>query len=327
MLLIDRLKDVEMYTFKIIDETEYEVDDQYYHIWIFKRKKPIHVNQKNNGNVFVFKNSSVTDDIYFGEVIGSRIAQATIGNACQAELAAKQISPMGHSEHGVSSYYYFAEGDKAIATHYIFKQYFTKEVQKQNDVPTIDTVLKALSYMVLQEYHRDYAEYERVKQQYIDMIMFDCKFGNYDRGLPNWMLYEDGVTGEIKLYPLYDNEAVLGFDQRDVTEDSEEIIQYLKYQKTRYRIAEREIDIPDIAGKVIQFLLVKYPKEAYCSLEKIKRFSVEDLKNLLEEFPDMTEERKRYTLKMMLASDLLLDQYQEKAALEMKKKEEKEQRI
>ena len=315
-----------MYTFKIIDETEYDVDDQYYHIWIFKRKKPINTNQKNNGNVFVFKNSSMTDDIYFGEVIGSRIAQATIGNACQAELAAKQISPVGYCEHGVISYHHFAEGDKAITTHYIFSQYYTKEVQKQNDVPTIDTVLKALSYMALHEYHRDYTEYEALKQQYIDMIMFDCKFGNYDRGLPNWMLYEDGKTSEIKLYPLYDNEAVLGFDHREITEDSEEIIQDLKYQKTRYRIAERENDIPDIAGKVIQFLLVKYPKEAYKSLEKVKRFSVEDLKNLLEEFPDMTEERKRYTLKMMIASDLLLAQYQEKAEWEIRKNKEDEQR-
>ena len=44
----------------------------------------------------------------------------------------------------------------------------------------------------------------------IDMMVYDCMFGNNDRHSQNWAMYTDEENGKAKLYPLYDNERVLG---------------------------------------------------------------------------------------------------------------------
>lgn len=44
----------------------------------------------------------------------------------------------------------------------------------------------------------------------INMIVFDCIFGNNDRHSENWAMCIDLESGRIRQYPLYDNERVLG---------------------------------------------------------------------------------------------------------------------
>ena len=314
-----------MYYYEEIDEDEYQLVDEYHHIWEYQRKNPINIYQKDNGNHFIYKNNVYMEDVYFGEVVGSRIAEATIGNACRARLAKKHRDCTPYWDNGVISYYYLAEGDKIFSIYYLLGQYYEKEYGNNYSLypilPSMDTVIKALSYSMTSVFHRPFAELDVLKQQYIDMIMFDCKLGNYDRTLENWMIYQDALTQRISMYPLFDNEAVLGFDEPifEGEDTLKEIIQYCHKQKTRYIVTESKDLHQFTAGEVVKFLLQKYPKEARISLNKVRQFSLSDLTSLLEEFPDMSEERKNFTKKMFVARSLLLNRYEQEVNREKNK--------
>ena len=47
----------------------------------------------------------------------------------------------------------------------------------------------------------------------INMIVYDCMFGNNDRHSQNWACYTDKENGRMQIYPLYDNERVLGLHE------------------------------------------------------------------------------------------------------------------
>lgn len=307
-----------MYTFKEIDENEYQLDDQFSkEAWKYVRKKPINTMQKDNRNCFVYKNNLTSDWVYFGEVIGSKMAEKIMGVACATELAKRKRFHKDIYDNGVISYYYFAEGDKRIASAYILQEYYHSENRQRDFIPTIDTIIKAFAHIILQKYQRPYAEYEAVKQQYIDMLVFDCKFGNYDRHQENWMLYQDGVTSEVKMYPMYDNESVLGFDEEVYLED-EKIIRYCQKQRLCHIASQKETHEYSTYEEIITYLLTNYSTETRRSLEKMKKFSLEDLSELLDEFPDLPEDRKVFAKKMFITRDILLQKYQE----ELEKKHE-----
>ena len=318
---IFRLKDVEMFWFKAIDESEYELDDQYCHVWKYKRRVPVRENEKDNGNVFVYKNDFVNNDVYFGEVVGSCIARSTIENGCRAELAKKSRGIA--FDNGVISFYYFAEKDEPIAPYNVLTDYCAKEKMERVNFPAVDLILKALADYIVKKNGRPYAEFEAVKQQYVDMVMFDCKFGNYDRGIENWLLYRDGKSKEIKLYPLFDNEAVLGFDAKP-TCDFQEMIAYCQRQDMKYYVSSSDNFRHSKMEDVEKYFLRNYPKEAKIAVEKVNRYSMKDLNALLNQFPDMGEERKAFTLRMFATRDYLFSKYQEEILMEKEMDEGRE---
>lgn len=313
-----------MYYYKKIDESEYKLDYQFNRTWKYIRKNPINVTQKNNRNEFLYKNNIMLNAAYFGEVIGSQIAKVTIGNACDAELAKQRRGFGDIYDNGVISYYYFAKDDKQISPFFIIQDYYKNEGTTRKGLPNLDDIFGALKYLMLRKYKRPYSEYEKLKQQYVDMIMFDCRFGNFDRQLENWLLFEDGQTQEISLYPLFDNETTLGFDQAITGNASnEKIITYNRDLRMAYRApgdGTREFsNLEDI----LKYMIEKFPTETEKSIEKVKTFSLEDLSKLLDEFPDMPEERKKFTKQMFLARRLLFERYIREARVEKQNENEK----
>ena len=159
-------KDVEMYYYKKIDESEYKLDYQFNRTWKYIRKNPINVTQKNNRNEFLYKNNIMLNAAYFGEVIGSQIAKVTIGNACDAELAKQRRGFGDIYDNGVISYYYFAKDDKQISPFFIIQDYYKNEGTTRKGLPNLDDIFGALKYLMLRKYKRPYSEYEKLKQQF-----------------------------------------------------------------------------------------------------------------------------------------------------------------
>ncbi len=181
--------------YEILDEDEYELIDSYQDCYTYVRKTKININQKENGNVFAFKNNLCSVPIDYGEVICSHIARKTIKNGCEAVLTKRKIIPSHpqNYEYGVSSYYCKKENDELIIPIWFIRDYFQKlNVPIEKRIADIDICINAIFDKVYIELKRPYYEFLNIKQQYIDMIMLDCKLGNYDRNTRNWMLIQDG---------------------------------------------------------------------------------------------------------------------------------------
>ena len=309
-----------MYTYKDIDENEYELErnpeiKSSKNLCKYVRKNPINATQKNNRNEFVYKNNFFGEDIFFGEVIGSIIAKATIENGCDAELVRKPRHFNGIMDNGVASYYYFAEGDKSITSFHVMHQYYQNENRQMRALPRMNDVIKALRLFLYQN-HRPEVEQQRIKQQYIDMVLLDCRLGNHDRVLENWMVYEDGQTHEIQIYPMFDNESVLGFDRPTVGATPERIIEYCENLRMSHIAPSAETRECSRMEDIIKYLWINYPEETQIALRKINRFSLEDLSQLLDEFPDLSEERKVVVKQMFITRGLLLERYIKEAEKE-----------
>lgn len=305
-----------MYFFKEIDEEEYEVEDDNFcasrcKIVAFKKKKTLNNKNKNNKNRFFFKSNLLTggENLYFGEVIGSIIAKRTIGNACEASLALKNRHYKNYYDKGAISYYYLAEEDNIIPSSSFISAYYAHENMQRKSLPRIEDVKKAMSLFLIKR-NRPNSEINYLFQQYIDMIVFDCRYGNYDRLEENWMLYEDGKTNEVRLYPLFDNERILGFDLLSSKyETSEKVIDFCQGLKMAYIASKDGKNEFSRVEDILKYLLTSFPVQTKLALEKVNSFALQDLSDLLEEFPDLTETRKEFTKKMYIARGLLFEKY------------------
>lgn len=303
------------YEYCTIDEEDYSLYDSYNQKYIYIRKNPINENLKDNGNKFIFKYNLTDFDIDYGEVIGSELARRTIKNGCRTSLAKKLRGD--RFSYGVSSFYYTSSIDSIISSKHFVREYMKianlpKDVYKSGFVD-IDTCLKAMGYGIMNLYKRPYSDFQNFKQQYIDMIVFDCRFGNYDRRLENWMLYQDGNSKKIKMYPMYDNEAVLGIDfslplDNDRVSEKELILNYNSNLKMREIIPEDIERGYSYVNDILKHLLTKYPLETMKAYEKVKSLSYGEFSSFLERFPSLSDKRKQLTKKMFLTREFLLDE-------------------
>ena len=116
------------------------------------------------------------------------------------------------------------------------------------------------------QFKRPYSEFIDFKQDFIDMVVYDIKLLNPDRGLENWFIRQNKSTKAIDLYPMFDNEMILGFDDD------------ISYSKT--------------------LLLNRYPIQTQNALDKFKNFDISNLYEILNSLPDLTENRKNFALKL-----------------------------
>lgn len=105
-----------------------------------------------------------------------------------------------------------------------------------------------------------------------DMFVYDCVFGNNDRHSQNWAMYTDEEEGAIRMYPLYDNERVLGLSKpeaevkRDV--NSDDLIEKIdKYALSRMGISPIHSGLS--YKMVLEHLTQKYPEFAIPAIRKI----------------------------------------------------------
>ena len=151
------------------------------------------------------------------------------------------------------------------------------------------------------------------RRKMIEMVVFDCAFGNNDRHSRNWGMMLDRTTGRASLYSAYDNERVLGLcmselEMEKVVEAGDRMISMyqLRFQHSRIGFGAQKGGV--FYEDMLEYLVEKYPEYAVPAIEKVvnnvkPRYveelydSAEDIEhrsNLVDELPP--QERRRFVV-------------------------------
>lgn len=143
-----------------------------------------------------------------------------------------------------------------------------------------------------------------MRKAFFDMCAFDLLFANRDRHDDNFGLKFDQITNELSFYHLFDDEQILGFQERKAVVDSA-----LRSDKEYKKFKENEltscIGIPGHTQQIhstelLKYLLEKYPKEIIASLNDISRYQFSDLEDLLDRIENLSESHKNFAKKIYL---------------------------
>lgn len=185
----------------------------------FKSKRGYNSKYKNNKD---YAN-------HYGEFIGYVLALHSEVPVCKAELAHlsryypnihKQINHGTPIEKDGCITYSSLENGKELEhgkTVIDIAKYSREDREvREKDNDDLEVVLDAIEtrtrkfYKSISEYPQDYIELKirENRSKAIQMMVYDCLYGNNDRHDENWAMERD--DSQIKMYPLYDNERVLG---------------------------------------------------------------------------------------------------------------------
>ncbi len=158
------------------------------------------------------------------------------------------------------------------------------------------------------------------RKQIFDMCAFDLIYANRDRHDENFGIRINQYTNDVDVYPLFDNEQILGFQ-----EDKKDVIRYLSDEKAFQKYKESTltscIGIPGKIQKIkptelLEYLLEKYPNEILSSIQEIRQYKLSDLEELMDACDGLSEEHKQFAKKIYLdrERDLneVIDQYKNK---------------
>lgn len=101
----------------------------------------------------------------------------------------------------------------------------------------------------------------------LQTIVYDCLYGNNDRHTENWSMVTKYKSdrADMELYPLYDNERVLGLYENQHT--IEEALEKNNTESTSENILFSRMSVPNETKKrstykdVLQYLMEHYPEE------------------------------------------------------------------
>ena len=259
---------------------------------------------RKNHNNFFLKISKWNRYQHIGEYIASTIAKSIGFKCCDVNIYKEKLEGSMFPITGTISYVETSKFDKILTPRDIVKTYRkTTNSQAPNQwVYSVDTILNA-TFKKMQEEKRPYDEFLRFKQDLINMIMFDIKFMNPDRDESNWLIRQSAKSGEIDLYPMFDNAAILGLEM-DVALDSRGgDHQLLVDRMDRLRPYLIVTQNSEISGKteesydvLLRYILSKYPEQAKKSLKAVNSFTTDDLKSQLEDIDELDIERKKFVI-------------------------------
>ncbi len=317
------------YTYKLIDTNKYELYDELRKgIFEYRAKNPENILSRENHNRFFAKRALWSEDLHLGEFLGGLIGKKNGFKICDVELYRHPLFP---ADRGVISFVSFSKSDKLITSKSIIHAYLKSQNldYKNRFSVDVDTVFRAMFWFMYQ-YKRPYDEFLKFKQEFIDMLVYDLKLLNPDRGLENWFIRQDIETKETDLYPMFDNEMILGFN----TEISDKIINTFENQlKSEDTERTSAILTPNAMMKhqnnvdykeLFDFLLKKYSVQTKNSLNKFHNFSSNDLLEILNSIPDLSENRKRFAIHLFEARSIELDKMYEKHDIYKSTESEKE---
>lgn len=276
---------------------------------------------------------------HFGEFFGYCLADKSGIEACPVELITLHDTRNRYSK---TKHLYTACGSKKILTpsqmmilgesiintfELNHPEKYNKILSRQGDVTNsekrmsldshdnIDIILASIAYGTInyESKSKRFSEAqirEDVKENLksaIDMITYDCIFGNNDRHSENWAMYVDLSTGKIRHYPLYDNERVLGLSLTEA-----EVRQAVKSgnldtttEKSEFsRMGISPIHTGASYKDVLNHLCANYPEYALPAIQKrIDSVSVQDIEALYDAAKGITE-RSEVANELSLADEL-----------------------
>jgi len=283
-----------------IDASEYELYDTFSEsrgIYQYRRKNPKNTSNRKNFNSFYLKINKWSEWQNVGEMLGKIIAEKIGFKSCDTALYKSPRSFTSYYDTGVISYIEKSESDIVYSVENLIKKYREKQniITQKDWYADIDTIFGAI-FMRMQEKNRPYQEYLDFKQDFINMMIFDIKFLNPDRDFYNWLIREDNKTGKIDLYPMFDNAAILGFEEFTIQKYKGQE-EYYKKQIEKFDVEKGRIavTVPKEATKhlkeeqdsdyktFLRYLLEKYPIETKKALAQTEKFTVKELKESLQE--------------------------------------------
>lgn len=184
---------------------------------------------------------------HYGELIGYLLAINSSVPACKVELAhLSRYYPNIHKERnngtpiekdGCISYNLLQPDEELEHGKNVIDSFYRKnttafEKLTQNDKSrqflndNIEVTLASIESRTREFYKEIGQADEYVESRVIDnrksaiqMIVYDCLYGNNDRHDENWSMVRN--TTDIRMYPLYDNERVLGlYENQNVIEEA-----------------------------------------------------------------------------------------------------------
>lgn len=279
------------------------------YVFEYKAKNPENCNLRDNHNNFFFKRNIFSKDLHIGDFLASIIGEKVGFKVCDATLY-KTLLPNGKFDIGILSYVSLSEDDFLILPETIIKEYLKSKNEKFSSLLDVETIFQSMLYSVTKN-NRPYEEFLDFKQDFINMVIYDSKFMIFDRSIDNWYFRKNKNSGAIDLYPMFDNEMILGFDQdlEDLEPNliTKEFVEEIDRQKTIEVLTpidvmngNRHADYHDI----IKYLLRKYPKETTTAIAHVKEFTIQDLEKELDRIEDLSQLRKELTMKLFLKREM-----------------------
>ena len=281
------------------------------------------VRRERNGRI-KFKDRNVSS---YGEVVARRIADKVGISACDAEVGYihERARDKTRTIPVAISYFDLQEAEQMVPAASIiewFKLNYEREAREDvlgGNFSEFDWETKRVNCnipLILTAFDRYLSEMttaseedrKKLRQDIIDMIVFDCKFGNTDRHDDNFGLgvSNDG-SGKVRFYPLFDNEAVLGF----ITPDS-----YVRKCKDDYSKLHpnflwsllnfgtdfyRPADIASVERELFE----RYPEETANAYQKVMKLRADDLEEILGDYPELSSDNPKRHDYIMSTFELL----------------------
>lgn len=252
---------------------------------------------------------------HYGEVMGYLLTLGTELPACKSELAhlSKYYENI-HKErnHGTSqekdgciTYSNLEQGEELehgknivefFTLHYseLFEMLSKNDPKKDFAIDNLEVILAAMEKRIREFYAfksdiTDSKIEEKIilsRKRAIQMIVYDCLYGNNDRHDENWGLKINDE--DISLYPLYDNERVLGlYENQNVIEKA---LNSNAVDKISEKMLFSRMRVPGDKSKhssyknVLNYLIQNYNEETKVALDKILSAVTPDrVRGILEE--------------------------------------------
>ncbi len=254
--------------------------------------KPMHESfkKRRNNKKYRFAN-------HYGEFVAYKISEKIGIPACKVELAKRNFRNRytGKNEiaEGCISYIH-TENNEQLIHGMTIMEYYGREALKDR-LPSsknnnIDIIIPALKYYLEEHVKCSKEEINRICDNFIQMVVFDCAFGNSDRNDENWGIIikntNDPKSSKADIYPMFDNERILGFmERKDVVEKiitDERAINDYSNQVLNSRMGFQSTNEKVNYNNMIKYLLSAYPVSTKKALDKILSFKEKDLDEILE---------------------------------------------
>jgi len=279
---------------------------------------------KDDNPFFEFKEVTICPYIHYGEYVAYKLAQKIGINCCKVDLFRRKIDKGYREYQDAALSYYDLSSDEEIVNPYSM---ISKYAERNNYVhfPLNIEILFNAVYQRFMDENRPQEEFDNFRRDFIRMMVFDVRFGNFDRGIENWLFKRNKQTGAYSLYPMFDNEAILGFSAFNVeAQKSNDFIQAYN-ERLPFRVVPPHTDYGEInminGYSVYKYLLNTYPQETIEATEMVNRVSYEDYEAILNELPLMDEKFSVFTRKNFLYREKRMEKiYEEYKDLEEQKK-------
>jgi hypothetical protein len=224
--------------------------------------------------------------------------------ACGSKKVLQQNQDMllGEAVINAFEYKYPSQYNKIIVTEHCEKLPSDKKHITIEKVDNVDIVIASVIAKTIDFEKGRYSKKEidadineNLKDAF-DMIAYDCLLGNNDRHSENWAMYTDVETGKVKMYPLYDNERVLGLSRPEV--EMKRAVQKDNLEDTTEEECFSRMGISPVHSGVsykqmLVYLIQKYPEYTIPAIKRITdNISVQDIDELFEASEGITTRSK-----------------------------------